>query len=69
MSQVRIGSWEHRITYVVNVVSVTEAEMVKASVTSATSGKQILTLSVLETPIVEAAERQINNVIIVGERD
>ncbi len=53
----------------VDVVSVTEAEMVRASVTSATSGTPILTLSVLETPIVEAAESQINNVIIVGERD
>ncbi len=43
------------------VVSVTEAEMVSASVTSATSGTPTLTVSVLETPIVEAAGYQINN--------
>ncbi len=63
------GSRKQGITYVLDVVSVTEAEMVNASVTSATSGTPILTLSVLETPIVEAAECQINDGIVVGEKD
>ena len=49
------------------VVSITSAETVNASVTSATSGTPILTLSMFEIPSVEAAECHINETV-VGKR-
>ncbi len=51
-----IGGRKYRIPYVLDVVSVTSADIVRASVTLSISGMPILTSKVLENLIVDAAE-------------
>ncbi len=59
VSQV-IGGREYRIPYMLDVVSVTSMDMVRASVTLSISGMPTLTSRVLENPIVDAAEYELD---------